>query len=268
MTARSKTEETAFTDYAEFWHHNIDKIDEINQFIEKGLARLERQYADFQEVYDEIIARIDTLAAIYSNYNSLPGREYLLRLKALMRDYEKRYALEGVDFNAIHFLHARIIELKNRQFESFPAIAHEPEAAIPPPAPSAPARDIATYPYRWITFEHGLTWYIARFDEVRVLAARKLAGVERAGSRYRAILGTDTSLITDNAAPAPPLDETIPRFFLVISHNGSERCLAADAAGKRILARRDIISPRLTPLTDAPRSPRYVRIFGRKHFPV
>jgi len=110
--------------------------------------------------------------------------------------------------------------------------------------------------------------FIARFDEVRVLAARKLAGVERAGSRYRALLDTDTSLITDNAAPAPPLDETIPRFFLVISHNGSERCLAADAAGKRILARRDIISPRLTPLTDAPRSPRYVRIFGRKHFPV
>ena len=58
-------------------------MEEISSLIEKTLIRLEKKYIDFEESYEDLSGSIDLLLSIYSNYNSIRGAEYLLKLKGL-----------------------------------------------------------------------------------------------------------------------------------------------------------------------------------------
>ncbi len=94
--------------HREFWQNGLQLIEEVSASLESSLALLEKKYADFDSIYEEAMDRIDELAAIYSGINTIQGREYVLRLKALMREYRNRYSIEGINFNALYYLQARI----------------------------------------------------------------------------------------------------------------------------------------------------------------
>jgi hypothetical protein len=97
MEMKKNINNQEYQHYRNFWQSNLQKIEEISDLIERSLFRLEKKYADFQSLYDAITDRIDLLTSIYSHYNSLLGLEYLLKLKAIMSDYRKRYTHEGIN---------------------------------------------------------------------------------------------------------------------------------------------------------------------------
>ena len=75
--------------YREFWQNNIQGIEDIIGIIEKQLFQLERQYSDFDSAYDEIVSQIDILSSIHSCFNTMSGKEYILKLKSLLKEYKK-----------------------------------------------------------------------------------------------------------------------------------------------------------------------------------
>lgn len=248
--------------YRNFWQNNLQKIEEITQLIEKSLSKLEKKYADFQSIYDEISNRIDMLSSIYSHYNSLLGLEYLLKLKAVMRDYRKRYTHEGINFNLIYYIHTKIIELRNKSFEEFPKLKHKQGHS----SPKHRARDIAeALPYKWITFQRNGSHFITPFDEVTIIDFKEVHEIYT-DECYQMHIKVDTveSDVTDLLAISLKEKEK-PNHFIFVQRNNRVTCFAAWKTEKRILAKVDLLSPRIKPLEKNTGFRGSLRLFGVNH---
>ncbi|HDP80253.1 MAG TPA: hypothetical protein ENN21_05355, partial [Spirochaetes bacterium] len=214
--------------------------------LEKNLSVLERKYLDFDTVYDEISRQIDILSSIYSSYNSLLGQEYLLKLKALMRNYRARYSLEGVNFNLIHFLQMKVRENLERSFEEYPRMEHlEEKRATRTPAP-AKKTDRPAPSHQWHTFQRNGSWFIVPCAESLVYPFSD-APIEGDGDPKRfnlAMAMGGTVPIQDLFAP-PAAGTARIHYVLVIKGPGGTSAFAADRAGRKIMAGRDFITPLL-----------------------
>ncbi len=248
--------------YRNFWQNNLQKIEEISDLIERSLFRLEKKYADFQPLYDAITDRIDLLTTIYSHYNSLLGLEYLLKLKAIMNDYRKRYTHEGINFNLIYYIHAKIIELRKRSFEEFPKLKHRKEI----PALKRSKRVSAeSYPYKWITFERNNVYLVTPFDEIEIL---DLEEVDEIYTDERKQLRINVNgVISDVTDPLSTSfrDKERPNHFLFIQWHNRRKCFAASIIGKRILAKMDSLSAGIKPLQMSAGFKGTLRLFGINH---
>ncbi len=246
--------------YRAFWEENLQKMEEISSRIERTLIRLEKKYLHFQESYDELTGSIDLLLSIYSSYNNLGGVEYLLRLKACITEYRRRYSHEGVRFNVLYHLHAKVKEMRNGGFAAFPRVRHRmvEKASLPSPEPGF----IATY--RWITFGQNRARFVTPYDTVDILRAdgAEVYFKDDAGQYCLAVKGVHH-----------PVRELIPRqktgakekteWYILVRRGETASCYAAAERGRRILARKDIIGMQLKRYGQSERS--YVRLFGRNH---
>lgn len=248
--------------HLEFWQNGLQVIEEISSSLETSLAKLEKKYSDFESLYDQAMDRIDELSGIYAGVNTLQGREYVLRLKALMRDYRRRYTLEGINFNAIHFLHSRIRELRDRSFSDFPNLTHIPAGTV---ESVCPERRSIVVRYRWITFERNGSWFILPYDTLDVLEFRKanLAGGGRQNRFTLLLEGTELELL--DLLSSSMAEKVRPSYIVVVGLGDNRYCYAASAMGKRILSRRDFIIEGLKDIRDKGFSRGHIRLFGRKH---
>ena len=252
----------ALGDHLEFWRNGLQVIEEISSTLETSLARLEKKYSDFETLYDQVMDRIDALAGIYAGVNTIQGREYVLRLKALMRDYHRRYTLEGIDFNAIHFLQSRIREQRDRSFSDFPNLAHAPEKAIGQADPGP--RSIVVR-YRWITLERNGSWFILPYDTLRILEYHK-ADMVAGGREKRFILRLDgAELPILDLFSSSTIEKKRPAYLAVVGLGTDLFCYAASALGKRIFSRREFIIGGLRGVRATGLSRGHIRLFGRKH---
>ena len=250
--------------YRNFWQNNLQKIEEITELIEKSLSKLEEKYADFESIYDEVSDRIDILSSIYSHYDSLLGREYLLKLRAVMRDYRKRYTHEGINFNLIYYIYTKIIELRNKSFEEFPKLKHQQRH----PFQGQRSIDTEAMPYRWITFQRNGTHFIAPFDEVTTIDIDQVQDIytDEGGGMHIKVDGVESAVIDPLAISFKRKEK--PNHFLIVQRNNRIYCFAAWKIEKRIFARVDLLSPRLKSIEKNTGFRGSLRLFGENHLYV
>ena len=242
--------------YREFWEGNLQKMEDISTRIEKTLLRLEKKYVDFEESYDELTGSIDLLLSIYGSYNNLQGAEYLLKLKACLVDYRHRHTHEGIRFNVLYYLHAKVKELRGGSLEAFPRMKHSlPEKTEPP---VGAGEFVPTH--RWITFARHGAWFILPYDTVDIVPRERAMLVNEvpAGSQYMAH-GDATYPVIDSIPPRERDRGEQPACYIITGG----KCYAASSPGRRILAGKDVIGGRLR--TYAMSGDKYIRLFGKNH---
>ena len=82
--------EYKYVKYNDFWQNSYQRLDDITKSLERDFFDLEKRHFGSDSIYENIITKIDILSSIYSSLNNLHGREYLLKLKALMKDIKNR----------------------------------------------------------------------------------------------------------------------------------------------------------------------------------
>ena len=245
--------------YRAFWETNLQKMEEISSRIEKTLIRLEKKYVDFEESYEELTGSIDLLLSIYGSYNSIQGAEYLLKLKACLREYVTRHTHEGIRFNVLYYLHAKVRELRSGSFSRFPRLGHDLPATAPLPA----ARPGFEPTHRWITFRRHGAWFIMPYGEVLIIPLEKAAIIESPGGQpCISHEGADIRII-DAIIPAPGDSVERPVYYIIRIDEDGTVCYAASSTGRRILAGRDIMRGKLRSYPQS--NARYIRLFGRNH---
>jgi hypothetical protein len=255
----------ALNDYGELWNFNLQKLEQIQNEIEKSIHDLENRYVDFETVYASISGQLDILSSIYSGYNTVHGSESVMRLRAVLESYRKRYTRESLDFNLVYSLLIKIADMRNASFEDFPRLSHD-EMPMVVTEGETPARDYSRRSHKWVTFKRNRSWFIAPFS---IIAIAKnidftIASVEEPDYLNIGISGknvrTKDIFIRSLDNPGSPR--------CVIMLDGMTRNYAADRIGRRIYADRDIISPMLRPFRTVrshPLSPGRLRLFGKNH---
>jgi len=246
--------------YRTFWQNNLQKIEEISELIEQSLLTLEKKYADFQSVYDELISRIDLLSSIYSNFNTIYGLEYLLKLKALLKEYATRYTNEGINFNLVYYLHSKVIELRNSSFDEFPRLYHEQKESREYTA----EEDVESAQFRWITFQRNGSRFITPYDTFSVIEFENIRTLYADDRRMSIKIDDRIIPVIDPLATSSTENER-PNHFLIVQTESGDRCFAARIIGKRILARRDILSSLVKPFTESRAFKGHLRLFGVNH---
>lgn len=256
--------------YRDFWQNNLQSVGEISSDLEKSLLKLEGKYADFDSLYNEIINQIDVLSSIYSSCNSLLGREYLLKLKSMLYAYRQRYSLDGINFNALHFIHAKIKELQEKSFIDFPEMQHN-ETGAPQPHIEKPAEhaDFISN-FRWLTFERNNSWFLLPYDSVTVVDRRHATLHGSAQSHNASItFMNDKFPVIDLLAAATHTRYVEPLYYIIARYKTRSYCYAATHVGKRILSKKDFISAQMRPLGKTASTFRgAIRLFGRNHLCV
>lgn len=264
-TVQDNQTTTVIREYGELWNFNLQKIEDIHSAIEKSIHDLENKYVDFESAYGEISSQLDLLSSIYSGYNTISGAESVMRLRALLASYRKRYTRESLDFNLVYNLLIKIAELRNASFEYFPSLAHDGKQTAGT-HPAAASRGRAAGRYRWITFERNRSWFIAPFTAITVHTSKQfLVGAVEEPDIINIVVGAETVRVRDIFIKS--LDHPVSPRYVILTGRASAN-YAADAIEKSIYAAHDFITPMLRPFTSIRRnalSPGRVRMFGRNH---
>jgi hypothetical protein len=249
--------------YREFWQDNIEKLDEVVHRIEGSFFRLEKKYSEFDSIYDELLRQLDLLISMYSCFNNLLGIDYLMKLKSLLLDYRKRYTHEGISFNVIYYLHAKVIELRDSSFSNFPALPHaEKPAAELDAGKAAPVEA----PFKWVTFTRNGSWFITRFDTVRLV---------RFEDAEQDISETDGYMYIRHDGKRIRVEDMFSRYvkggwerpdcYVIVGRGNEQRCYAASATGRRIYSRNDIFAKKIKSVRGESMMKGFLRIFGKNH---
>jgi hypothetical protein len=264
MESRSERRER-YRDYEELWTFNLQKIEGIQHSVEARLHELERAQSGFDAIYEDIAEQLDLLSSIYSDYNTVEGNEYIMRLKSVLESHEKRCIRAGLDFSLVHHLLAKISDMRDRSVERFPLLSH----TVYGPGKGKGTRTDngrSLKKFKWITFARNRSWFIASFRNIHILEngfypieffdPPDLLNVNINDTVYK---------VRDIFTKFPRLHEA-PAYYLLI--DDKKRNFAADGIGRRIYADIDIVTPGLRPFAKAERnslSPGRVRMFGINH---
>ncbi len=259
--------------YNDYWQNSLQRLEGITKNLEQNFYKLEKQYYNFNKFYSEIITEIDILAAIYSGHNNLKGKEYILKLKALLAHYKKRYTHEGIDFKIIHFLNTRINKLREISVEQFPRMEHI--YSVREDIPDENDRidpDIQKYnelknsaKYKWITFRRNGSWFIARYNKFQIIREEESQPTDNKEPGIK-IKYKDTMLpVLDIFSGFRDNRKEHIKLFLIIKFNNKLKCYAVNKLGKAIMADTDFITPRLNAFEKSSISSGRLRIFGRNH---
>ncbi len=248
--------------YRNYWQNNLQCIEDISKNLEKHIYKLEKKYSDFDSIYNDITYEMDILSSIYSNYNNLKGKEYLLKLRTLLKEYKKRYTHEGINFDAIYNLQSKIDKLRQVSFEKFPSLEHSSYILID--EEENYTQPIEKAPYQWITFQRNGSWFIIKFDSFQVVKFNDAELLTNNGSDAIRF-GDRTYEVINFFSQFTLKEETQPNYYLMTSYKGVTKCFAVKKLGKRILAQKDFILPQLKPFKKSRISSGRIRIFGKYH---
>ncbi|HNW29544.1 MAG TPA: hypothetical protein PKN50_13790 [Spirochaetota bacterium] len=264
-TESDNKETGAYKDYGELWNYNLQKIETIQSEIEKSIHDLENKYVDFETAYAAITSQMEVLSSIYSGYNTVHGAESVMRLRAVLESYRKRYTRESLDFNLVYSLLIKIADMRSASFEDFPRLPHD-EVPVAVTEGEITERDCSRMPHKWITFERNRSWFIAPFSAITIVKSSSFS--------IESVEEPDYLTIDINGRNVKVKDIFVKSLY----HAGSPRCVimldgaarnyAADRIGRRIYAARDIIRPMVKPFRTVrshPLSPGRLRLFGKNH---
>lgn len=249
--------------YSSFWQDNLEKIALVHKDVDRNLMQLEKEYVNFEGIYRELEENLDLLSSLYAGINTIDGMEYIHKMRSLVQSYRKRYTLECIDFDTLNFLTEKIDLLRDLSFEDFPVLDHveDKKREIPKPEIS----DYSDRPFKWTSFSRNNSWYLTSFNSLSIIDAATVSYILKEESNCIEITvnkKTYSAIDIFGEFTSPPRN---PRFFLMINN---EHYFAADTLGKRIFAKKDLISPKVTGFKMISGSNLFsgrVRIFGRQH---
>lgn len=254
-----------YREYRGYWNTSLQKLEELHQEIVMGIHALDDKYATFESVYDLLKTKVDSLSSIYASYNSIEGREYVLRLKALVDAYRRRYTRDGIRFDLVDQILDKIQRLREKSFEEFPLLHHQ---KMPLKTGKESYPGYAAYPYKWITFENNASWFIARYCTMQTLNRGGFEIISREKFDYMNIRrDSDTLSVKDFFHRDGQDSETA---HVIILDDG-RRSFAARTLGRRIYAKIDIISPIMVPFGKSLSNPLAngrVKLFGIHHIVI
>ena len=260
---------STYQKYREFWQNNLQGIEEITKTLEKHLLRLEKQYSDFDSVYNDIIYQIDVLSSLFSSYNTIKGNEYVFKLKSMLKDYKKRYTHEGIDFNALYYIHSKILELVHISMEEFPKLEHSIQFNHKKEVNESNRQSINdNMPFRWITFFRNGSWFIIPFEELHAIEYRNAEMFSSYESDNTFIKINNRLLqVKDFFTKSSFIDQGHPNYYIIVKNkNNKIKCFAANKIGKKIFANKDIVITSLKPFRKKYKiSSGCIRIFGKSH---
>jgi hypothetical protein len=204
------------------------------------------------------------LSSIYSSYNNLKGKDYILKLRAVLKNLNNNHNYDSNNFELIHHLYSKIDKLRNASFESFPAMDHSSitTAMRIEDQHSAAAHENAKY--KWITFSRNRSWFIFRYNSFMIIKNEDAEIIHEGSNDYLRIDSGKYKII--NLLSRDKLTEiNHPAFFLLIEHKNQTECYAAGRPGKRIFSEKDVISPKIIPFQKSKKYKGRVRIFGKNH---
>jgi hypothetical protein len=256
---------STFRDYGDLWNYNLQKIEQIHQRIEESIRGLETGYAVFEARYADLDHQLDLLSSIYAAYNTISGLEDIMKLKAVLRTYRERYTREGMDFDLVHSLMARISDARGESFESFPALSHDSTGGTAGLSAEV-RRDYSGKKYKWITFERNRSWFIVPYRSIEI---KKSSGFPVVSVEDPCFINVNVEgrIVRSRDIFVRTLDgPEKPRYILMI--DGEHNNLAAGSLGREIYSDHDFITPMIRPFKKASSnalSPGRIRLFGRNH---
>ncbi len=257
--------------YGDLWTFNLQTIEDIQSDIEKSLIELEREYHKFEPIYYRAERLVKILTSIYSSYNAIDGKDYLLKLSAVIQEYRERYTRKGIDLELLNFLNSKVTELRDKSFQEFPALSHEyvypGEEREECPETSTVLYHAEKRPYKWVSFQRNRSWFISRFSDLELIYPESCESMVRKEGMIQ-ILFKDRSIQCEDIFSKYESEKEPPKYFLAL--DGASNNYVATAVGKRVFSHSDIISPRIKPFPEKehPWSPGHVRIFGRNHIVI
>jgi hypothetical protein len=255
----------SYRDFGDLWSYNLQKIEQIHQRVKESIRWLEDDYTVFESRYADLDRQLDILSSIYAGYNTIAGLEDILKLKAVLRDYRRRYTREGMDFDLVQSLLEKISDARSASFESFPALSHDSAPPVPATPPAPTRKDYSGKKFKWITFERNRSWFIVSY---RNMTIRRNTGFPIVSVEEPDILHVEigNSVVMARDIFIRSLEEPeAPDYFIQID---GDLTLAAGRPGREIFSDHDFISPMVRPFKRAAAntlSPGRVRLFGRNH---
>lgn len=259
--------------YNDFWQNSIQRIEGITKNLEQNFYKLEKKYYDFDKFHDEIITEIDILASIYSSYNNLKGREYILKLKAILAHYKKKYSHDEIEFKVIHFLNSKINKLRELSIEKFPKMehsysvykdnSHDREKIDPNIQKYNKLKNTAKY--KWITFQRNGSWFITQCDMFQIIRQEESQIIDN--NKLKLSINYDDTVVPviDIFSKFAGNKKERIKLLLIINFQNKLECYAVNKPGKIIMANNDFITPHLKAFEKNKISSGRFRIFGKNH---
>lgn len=257
--------------YNDFWQNSLQRLEGITKTLERDIYYLEKKYIDFDSIYDKITVEINTLTSIYSSLNNLKGREYLLKLKAILDDYKKRYTHGGIDFKTIYFLNSKINKLREQSFNSFPRMDHTfiLYKDLENTADYELDENIQRYAelrkssyYKWITFFRNGSWFIASYNKLQII---KSSDAEISGDKSGNFIKYNENLIEIFDIFSRFSNSKKIMYYIITEHAGELKAFASEKLGKIIMSDKNFITTGLKAFKKSTISPGRFRIFGKNH---
>lgn len=204
------------------------------------------------------------LSSIYSSYNNLKGKEYLLRLRSLLKNYKQKHSHDSINFELIHHLYSKIEMLRNSSFDEFPSMDHSSILSLDIEDEPQERPGLEKYRYKWITFYRNGSWFISRYDSHELKESDNENLQNYPDSGRIAFKGGEIDIV-DHFSRFSPEDEKTPPYFLMVDYKNRITGYAVTKPGKRIYAEKNVIEPAIVPFTKSSSYRGRVRIFGKHH---
>lgn len=249
-------------DYTEFWQNGLNKIEQISGDIDLLCRELAAEFKNLDPIFKRLEQKAATLSSIHSGINAIAGREYVMRLYAVIKKYKENFSSEAADFKLINFLLEKIKSMRNGSFEYFPWMQHSTDTAE---ETSGVSVDPETSPFKWVSFKSGDSWFLCRFSTLEIAEA-DACEYASAGSEGFTITLNGKTFVGRYIFSSFAERRRVPACFLII--NGGRQVFGADAHGRRVYSEKDFISKLLKPFETPINNPLVkgrVRLFGINH---
>jgi hypothetical protein len=259
--------------YNDFWQNSLQRLEGITKNLEQNFYKLEKQYYDFDKYYRDIITEINILSSIYSSHNNLKGREYILKLKAVLSHYRKKYSHESINFKIIHFLNSKINKLREFSIEEFPKMDHS-YTVYEDFSKDKTKEDINikrynelrnSSKYKWLTFQRNGSWFITQYSKFQIIRQDEYQLLENNDSVIKIKHNNDVIPVIDFFSKFSRSRKEPVKIFLIIKSGNELKYFAVNKLGKIIMADTDFISTNLKGFEKNKISLGRFRIFGKNH---
>jgi hypothetical protein len=240
-----------YTFYTLFWKKNLAIIERIAHILQEFLNELENESLSLEEADNAIENKISILSSRYSSYTTLAGKEYLLRIRTVLREYLSHTPEGDTSLHRIHFLRNSINKLKEQSLQHF-SRHHENirQQSIQRPV----FQYTLSLPYKknrytWLTFFRNNSWFLVPYTIAYIIPRHKVEFVFDANqdARRPAILFNSSRFIINDLFGHFFYSETVnPSYYVIVKHRKT-RCFAAEKIGKHFIAQKNIMIERLKP---------------------
>jgi hypothetical protein len=233
-----------YKSYNKFWQQNAESIDKISQKLEKEIIAFEKESQSVNSFLNSIEISLDSLCSIYSAFNTIAGRDYILKLKAVISK-QKRLLTNGHNkFDTIFYLLDRINKLKKESLQAFPALKHDhtniDNKALFIKPDSNKTSIINKKSFKWITFKRNGSWFITPYkDKFHIKANQTNQVSQNSSAEKKVFYRRKKYTVIDLFSISYKTHYTEPEIYLNIDN--SEYFYSIDMFGKTFMANNNFV---------------------------